>query len=624
VVSAPAGLWAELDALWRPRPRLGGAEWAERERVLGADESPLPGPWRSVPWQREILDALADVSVSDLLILKGTQVGASEVIRCAIGRWALHDPGDVLWVMTTEHAARRAMKKLQAMFTNTPTLRPLVSERKRDTALLEMVLATGMRIVIGWAGSAQSLSSDPFRYVVFDEVAKYVWDVQGEGSPTALGRDRTKAHGLRGKRVYVSSPKSEGDPIVTGWRETSDRRVFAAPCPSCGLAQPFEWCRVRWRAGGSVVGPDEAPQDPERRVEQAEELERTRAAWLACEEPGCSGQIEPSAAQSQPGARWQPEAEAVEPGRRRAYHVPEAWHWATTTADLAAKFLRSIHPKDRHVFFTGALGMPEASAESRIEVSLIEGRALWARGVVPAWASVVVATADTQMAGWWHMVRAWGPGGRSRLLDWGFVETEAELLARALDATYPIEGKHEAERAPIMRLGIDTGGGMETPDGSRTQQVYRLIQRNPRVLGLKGEGDRAANEGQPWRESKSGAVTLYLLNRSYYADLAASLIRARPVLWEECVGAEDPAYARQLASEHVVTETTARGTRRVWRKRNSRSANHLWDCARYQVFLSEHVRAEDRRMPAWTARPSVRRAEERARDEGRRPWKIGR
>lgn len=588
-------------AMIAPRERIGGAAWAERERWIGTDEgSPLPGLWRSVPWQREIMDALADPSVQWLTILKGTQVGISEVVRNAVGRWAIHDPGDVLWVMSTQAAAERAMVKLRKMFQNTPALRGLLSDRRSDTTLLELVLTNGMRIVIGWAGSAASLASDPFPRVILDEVALYKWSTQHAGSPVHLAGDRTKTAGRRGKVVLLSSPTAEDDPICTAHRETADRRVFAVPCPTCGLLQPWEWERVTW-AGGST---NTAPSDPEARLAMAEVVRREQSAWMACEAPGCAGRIEPRTAMRDPAARWVQE-ERCATSERRAYHVPEAWHWETTLSDLVAKFLRATSPAALGTFFTGSLGRVLVTAHATFGARLFAARAVHPR-TVPAWATVVISTADTQLGGWWLMVRAWGKGGRSRLLDWGFVQTEEELVARGLVAGFAVEGGADLEARPF-RLAVDTGGGMrqvtaEDADGSRTKQVYALVRRTRGMVALKGEGDKAATDGAHHRLAKVDGLDVHLLNRNFYADELSRLLQAdKPVLWEECVGADDPTYTRQMSSEQKVLETSAKGSKWLWKKKTAAAPNHLWDCARYQVWLADHVQAE-RRSPSWAAR----------------------
>lgn len=600
-------------AMVAPRERIGGAGWAERERWIGADEgSPLPGLWRSVPWQREIMDALADQSVQWLTILKATQVGVSELVRNAIGRWAIHDPGDVLWVMSTQAAAERSMIKLRKMFQNTPALRHLLSDRRSDTTLLELVLTNGMRIVIGWAGSAASLASDPFPRVVLDEVALYRWSTQHAGSPVHLAGDRTKTAGRRGKVVLLSSPTAEDDPICTAHRETADRRVFAAPCPACGVVQPWEWERVAW-PGGSTIS---APSDPDARLAMAEVVRREQSAWMSCEGHGCNGKIEPRVAMRDERARWVQEEQAG-PSERRAYHVPEAWHWETTLSDLVAKFLRATTPAALGTFYTGSLGRVLVTSSAAVGARLFASRAVHPR-TVPAWATVVLSTADTQLGGWWLMVRAWGKGGRSRLLDWGFVTTEEELVARGLQARFVVEGPVELEAAPL-RLAVDTGGGMkqataDDADGSRTKQVYALVRRTRGMVALKGEGDKAATDGQHHRLAKVDGLDVHLVHKGFYADELSRLVQSSaPVLWEECVGADDPSYTRQMSSEHKVLETTSKGSKWIWKKKTTGAANHLWDCARYQVWLADHVQVERRGSASWGSRIPAQAVTRRAR-----------
>jgi len=627
VVDAPA--WVlEVAASWLPRERLGGAAWAELERVLSAEESPDPGPWRSIPWQVEVLEALADPLIGWVVILKGAQMGVSELIRCAIGRWALHDPGDVLWVMANREAAEKAMEKLRAMFRSTPSLRELVSPRRSDTTLLEMRLTNGMRIVIGWAGSPQSLSSDPFRRVILDEAAKYRWQVHGETNPVDFCKERTKVFGPLGLIVLLSSPKADGDIICVNHGQVLDRRVFAVPCPTCDSVQAIDETRVRWPGGGW----ESAPSAPEERLRLAAVIERDQSAWVECRVAGCAGRLQPHLDQWRPGAGWIPDAGAEPTEKRRAFHVPEWFHWKTTLSALVVKFLRCLTPSAIQGFYNGSLGRPWRASSSAIAASTFEARAIHPRGLVPSWATTVLATADTQEDGWWWVCRAWGLGARSRLLDWGWAEDEEALLEATLRRRWAIEGGL-ALRATTHALAIDSGGGMETPDGSRTRDVYRLVRRTRRAFAIKGEADKDALQ-VPWRttsvrvsQNKPDEIDLHLVNKTYWSDELAALINAEPVVWEECEGAGDKAYTRQMTSEQKVLVQTPTGSRWLWQKRSQSAANHLWDCSRYQCWLAEFSRVEDRSGPTWAVRvraPTDREPRSRARD-GRDEWPgIGR
>jgi phage terminase large subunit GpA-like protein len=624
---------------WRPRERLGGWEWADRERVLSREESPSPGPWRSLVWQRAILDALADPTIDWIVILKAAQMGVSEIVRCAVGRWALLDPGDVLWVVTTEAAAKKAMKKLRAMFRSTPALRPLVSSRRTDRTLLELVLTNGMRIVIGWAGSAQSLASDPFRYVILDEVAKYKWSVQGEGSAVDLAKERTKVYGRRGKIVLLSSPKDENDLIVTNHAEVADRRVFAVPCPACGDVQPIDWAAVRWPGGEPATAPTEAMA----RVRLADQVEGERSAWVACR--ACAdGKLLPHRAAFDGRARWVQEEEAPR-SRRVAFHVPEFFHWETTLSDLVAKWLRCTKPRALQAFHNGSLGLPYRSERGALQANLFQRRAVHEDGLVPSWATAVLATADTQIDHFWFMVRAWGPGGRSRLLDWGKAGSFDELEARTLKRRFPIEGRGESVGARFLL--IDSGGGMETTDGSRTHDVYKFAKRVAHVLPIKGAADKNPEDGRPvWATKveytpaveRAGAqrveLELYHAHTEYWKDTANATIRAdAPVLWEESQSAAAPDYGRHLTGEHRVMLSTPGGeTSWRWQPRSKHARHDLWDCAWMQLVAAEIARVDGeapiaRRLEAKVQRKKKARETRdtrRARLPDGRPYHVGR
>jgi phage terminase large subunit GpA-like protein len=44
-------------ALWRPPPRLSLSAWADENFVLSAESAAEPGRWKTLPYQRGILDA---------------------------------------------------------------------------------------------------------------------------------------------------------------------------------------------------------------------------------------------------------------------------------------------------------------------------------------------------------------------------------------------------------------------------------------------------------------------------------------------------------------------------------------------------------------------------------------
>lgn len=259
-------------------------------------------------------------------------------------------------------------------------------------------------------------------------------------------------------------------------------------------------------------------------------------------------------------------------------------------------------------------------------------------GLVPSWATAVLSTADTQGDGFWIMVRAWAPGGRTRTLDWGKVGSFAELRARCLDARFAVEGGGTA--SPRFLL-IDSGGGMETPDGSRTHDVYQFALNTPHVLPCKGEPDREVYDGSPFRRSKvnyappGGRVAAYevelvLLHVEYWKDTTAGLIRSEG--WQECQSAAAPEYGRQMTAEHKVMHALPSGeTYWRWTKRAKHGAEHLWDCAWMQTAAAAIAQLDGeapipQRIEARKkkAKQQKREPRSRARMPDGRPFHVGR
>lgn len=592
--------WVDsLAETWAPVARLGGNEWAESERELSAKESPQRhGRWVSLPFQRQILDDLADPSVDWIVARKPGQIGFSELVRCAIGRWMLLDPGDVLWVMGTEHAAKKAMKRLRWMFESTPSLRPLLSKRKRDSTLLELSLTNGHRVVIGWAGSADSLASEPFRYVILDEVAKYAWSAQGEGSPVGLANVRTKTFGRLKKVVLLSTPKDSSDILCTEFEKVLWRGQFHIPCPHCEALQAMDWSQVRWEGGD----PASAPREIRERMLLANRVQQRRGAvWLECVE--CGGRIDERArraAMESDRAQWVPEPvgeDGCEFGRARAYQLNDFLHWEQTLGTIAAEFLKAMEPESKQIFWNSTLGLPMEEVSGKLTPGVFMERRHFPARVVPSWATGLILTADTQADHFKFKLCAWGRAYRRRLVHHGRVESFEELKA-LLDELWALDdGSDRVVQAEI--LGIDAGGGgqaEEEGDETRTGEVYEFAATDPeRIWPLKG---MKRGLGATVRERKlvykpsGNAVVQRQIDGHYWKDqIMRRIQQTHPfVLWEENE-AIDRAYCREMTAEHKVLIP---GKGSEWQKKGRWTDNDYWDCDVYQAALASVLGVADR------------------------------
>ena len=230
---------------------------------MGSVSAAEPGQWRTsrTPYLRAIMDAASPASPFERVVLmKGAQLGGTEVLLNLAGFIIHRTPGPVLLVQPTiESAQRFSRQRLASLIESTPVLRELVSDpRERDSgnSVLSKNFPGGVLIATG-ANSAVGLRSMPARFLLLDEVDGYPASAAGaagssgavlEGDPVDLAIARSETFANR-KVVMVSTPTIDGlSRIDQAYRE-SDQRRYYLPCPHCGAFQILRWAQVRWPDG---------------------------------------------------------------------------------------------------------------------------------------------------------------------------------------------------------------------------------------------------------------------------------------------------------------------------------------------------------------------------------------
>ena len=125
----------EIERAWReglrPDPRLTVSEWAERYRMLSTKESAEPGRWRNArtPYLREIMDCLSPASpVERVVLMKGAQVGGTELGLNWVGYAIHHAPGPMMIVWpTTEMAQRNSKHRIDPLIEESPVLKDIIA-----------------------------------------------------------------------------------------------------------------------------------------------------------------------------------------------------------------------------------------------------------------------------------------------------------------------------------------------------------------------------------------------------------------------------------------------------------------------------------------------------------------
>lgn len=531
------------------------------------------------------MDSLGDPEINELILMKCSQAGGSEsCVRNALGYYIDQDPGPALIVFPAEDAAKKNMiERVWPMIRDTPELRRHLLSEHQDVSQLAIKL-TSMEVKSGWAGSPQSLASDPRRYVFLDEVDKYPVFAGKDAAPAALADARTRTYGHRKKVVYISTPTTAKGVIYCAWKACPDRRTYHVPCPECGEMQPLDWGQIKHDAG----------EDGEKAILAIEA--GAAKVWLECR--ACLAHIDESKRDSllEKGV-WVSEGYPIgehPKSRKRAYHVNGLMATiGTMWRDLVAKYIAVKDDLPRRMeFWNQELGEPFLDTIATVgpENLVLKADRGYKRGLVPKWAARLMLTCDTQRDHFYWLLRAWGKN-RSRMIDFGTARTFEDLDA-IRTSRFKIDG-YESEEMGVALTLIDSGGGAKTEtDGSRTDQVYKWARKDPtRVLAIKGWG----GHGRPQRlvsprqhtyrppgDAPSYEASYFLLDTHSLKDMLAALTdetKSKPEDWEIFdPGEERETYFKHMTSEHKVAVRKGQSMEERWVQTAERNRNDWFDC----------------------------------------------
>jgi phage terminase large subunit GpA-like protein len=251
---------AVLDGL-RPDPLQTIDEWADLHVQLPSHVAE-PGRWRTsrTPFLREIMQCLspshacATVVFIKCVQIGGTQIGVNwmgYVMDKALGALLVFEP-------TKELAKKISKEKVDPMLELTPCLHGKVREaRSRDSGnyTFSKQFLGGFLNFIG-CNSAIGMRFTSARHMMIDEVDGCPADVNGEGHPVDLARNRTATY-ARPKIYEVSTPLERSTSRIQPDYEAGSRGRYYVPCPHCKHMQHLQWGQLVYTFDG-VPQPERA------------------------------------------------------------------------------------------------------------------------------------------------------------------------------------------------------------------------------------------------------------------------------------------------------------------------------------------------------------------------------
>lgn len=627
----------------------------------------FPGPWRTdrVPYLREIMDCMGvNHAAARVVVRGGAQIAKTQAMNNAIGHMIDTAPRTVGVVCPSlDKCSQWNREQWEPMVSVTEVLqRKVLASRSRaedgSSSLFKRFRGGFLKVVS--ASTAKQLQSTTLGMIVLEEPTDYPLDTNDRGDPIDQARARGLAWGDDFKELAVSTPGNLGSCRISDMFEDGDQRLFYVPCRQCGEFSPLLWEHFRCDGG-------EAPSPYFARPccgAVLTEGERDRAVgggvWLATYPS--NDPANPAPPQVVPAgdvAAWR---KRPREGRYPSFHIWQAYSPFASWRQIWEKWTAGQgHPDKLRTFFQQVLGEPfepvmdRPQADKIVELARHPATAKLVRlrrGIVPAWAPLLIMAADVQTDHIQWALWAFGPVSAAdftppageaapgvpaingALVDWGAVNIAPDdprawaELALIRSRRWP--GEAFVDLAPD-ECGVDTGG-------HHTSQAYNFAARTAGIRALKGSNDREAPPIAMWKRVRlgvgklSGRVQLWgvgghnLKRRVYFglgqamasvdmgADPSAMAAGLRGTGRRE-PGAlflppeADEGLAKELTAEHL-KEVISGGKRiHVW-ERPKHQPNEQLDMAVYAMALGVHRGIDRMTWEEWRALAEARRKPE--------------
>lgn len=470
----------DLTRVLKPRKKMSISEWAEENMRL-PEGSSEPGRYRvsNMPFQKEILDAIADTRVTDVSVMSSAQIGKTTILLCGIGYYIDYETSTQLLVLPTLNLSRIFSKtRLDTMIEEVKVLKGKVGNAKArdaDNTLLYKKYPGG-HLVLAGANSPASLSSMPIRVIWMDEIDRFPDSAGDEGNPVTLAEKRSTSF-WNEKHIKTSTPTRTGYSKIESEFEKGTMEEWCVECPCCKTFQPYEWERVDFKTiTMSCVECDE--KIPEK------DWKESNHKWIAAH----------------------PERKS-----HRSFHLNELaspfsnWGKIIDKYKDAYRQMKEKHnPNDMISFVNTVLGKTWQDTdvdESSVTSEILKERAELYRADIPDGVLMLTAAVDVQKDRFEIEIRGWAREYES----WGIYKTEIygnieqneiwDELEEYLSQEFSFE---DGTRLNVAATAIDTGG-------DHTNAVYKWLKKmrfcKKNVFGVKGYTGSA--DGIPLLHKKS-------------------------------------------------------------------------------------------------------------------------
>ncbi len=636
---------AEVEMGFRPPVKLGCAKWAETKRIL-SDKTPFPGPFRLsiAPYLREVLEALSDPVVTEVVGQKSAQIGWTDgVLVNWLGEIIDEDPAATIVLFPSDKKGREFnAEKFMPAVEDTPAMSEKLSVKSRALENRQdfKLFAGGFLKFVG-SNSAANVKSTTAKNVAVEEPDDCNLNIKGQGDSITMAEERKKRF-PGGKMLIGGTPSILGVSAIVGRMEFTDKNQYNVPCHHCGEAAPLVWANVRCGRQPDLHHPvfgDHAPATT-RYV-----CPSCGGEWTDAERIENIRRADRLKVQGVPGVGWQPSAAF---NGKRGFYFNELMSVfpGSSLADLVEKHLAAKHALESDgdvskliVFQNQTLGLAWEYKGTTADPAALESRVEdYPEWFVPWGGLVITVGVDVQHDRLAVVVKAWGEGEESWLVWAG--ELHGNVLEQevwtALDTTVVFRSYRHVAGVELAVSAVS----VDCSDGQTADAVYRYCRAAnrkfgvARVMPIKGSTTADAEifrkPGSPLEvdaQHKGAKYGLrpYMVGVSRAKDLvlgadeSAGRVNLRNadgqtgrgagrMHWYRAILTSRPDYFRQLTSEVKAPARDlkkGRGTlKKVWQRKIGQR-NEFLDCEVYALHAARALRIDTYTTGRWT---EIRRA----------------
>lgn len=622
------------------------SEWAEANRLMTSDISPLPGMLRydNSPYTREIVDCFApDHPARIIAIMKGAQIGFSTtVIEAAIGWIIAQNPGNILFLVGHEELVEEAIAKVDTMIDNSGIRNLIKSTAKRkknmktgDTNRKKEF--PGGSLVSGTPSNHKLLRNRSIQYGFIDDFESAKNKTEQSGATRAMIEQRFAAYAKKMKLAYISTPEIKQTSNIEPVFLLGDQRYYHIHCPCCSQPIPLLWTIKSEKTAGLTCGITWKLDDNNELIEES--------VGYMCQK--CDGVFDDkNKKELLINGFWKPTAKPSQPGYF-SYHISSLY---------APTYMYEWSHYVRQYLVACPPGQPRDEAEWKTFVNLVLGETYEEEGEAPKATDIqnnnarpyeieiipeklserdgngkiILLTCACDLNGVpddsrldyeivaWSMsgspysithgsIGTFTPGATKRKEEenpprkkWSYKRFTDNSVWDELDKILGTTYFTDTNRSMLISLtGVDTGHYNEYADPYIDNSNYSVVA----LRGVKKEKYTPLGKDEKSFKFSQEKKNLFLVNHNHIKDKLAAAIKLK---WDELNDKVQPAgflnfpepakgkyqfknYYSHWEAEHRVIKENKDGTGAsiIWEKKNSASQNHFWDVRVYNIAIKD-------------------------------------